>query len=90
MRSRRLAFSALSGCTAASLLLLGAAGAFAVPVQVLYTEPPAGTMPQFGTVPFPNNLYYDGGAPGAGDGTRRRFAAAERAAGHERGCCSGA
>ena len=52
------------------LLLLTATRAFAVtPVQVLYTEPTAGTMPEFGTVPFPNNLYYDGGAPGAGDGT---------------------
>ena len=67
MHSRRLSRSWLA---AASLVLLCATGAFAVvPVQVLYTEPAAGTMPQFGTVPFPNNLYYDGGAPGAGDGT---------------------
>jgi dienelactone hydrolase len=67
MRSSR---SSLSCCAAALLLLLTAARAFAVtPVQVLYTEPTAGTMPEFGTVPFPNNLYYDGGAPGAGDGT---------------------
>ncbi len=67
MRSPR---APLSCCAAAFLLLVTAAGALAAtPVQVLYTEPTAGTMPQFGTVPFPNNLYYDGGAPGAGDGT---------------------
>jgi len=41
----------------------------AADIQVLYAEPVPGTMPQFGSVPFPNNLYYDGGAPGAGDGT---------------------
>ncbi len=53
----------------AAVVLLAASTALAAPVHVLYTQPSPGKMPTFGSVPFPNNLYYDGGAPTAGDGT---------------------
>ncbi len=45
-------------------------GARAADIHVKYADPnPPGSMPEFGSVPFPTNLYFDGGAPGAGDGT---------------------
>lgn len=64
MQSSRYVVSLL-----AALSVTAAGSAAAQDIQVLYTEPVPGVMPQFGSVPFPNNLYYDGGAPGAGDGT---------------------
>lgn len=73
--SRRPIHSSLS---AASLLSRASAGfvlalvvaAPAWSTTVRYTHPASvGSMPTFGNVPFPNDLYFDGGAPGAGDGT---------------------
>jgi dienelactone hydrolase len=60
---------ALAPGLAAAVVVLGATLALAAPVRVLYTEPSPGTMPPLGSVPFPNDLYFDGGAPAAGDGT---------------------
>lgn len=73
MQSRKHAFirpkAVLPLALTAVLSLVTASAATAADIQVLYSQPIPGTMPQFGSVPFPNNLYYDGGAPAAGDGT---------------------
>lgn len=66
MRSNR---SLVCSLLLASLVALPAATARAAVIQLLYTEPPASTMPPFGSVPFPSNLYFDGGSKAAGDGT---------------------
>ena len=52
----------------ALLCLLIATPAWSTTVR--YAQPESvGSMPTFGTVPFPNDLYFDGGAADAGDGT---------------------
>ena len=53
-----------------TLTLVGASGAFAAGPTVSFTVPAQGTMPAvFGSLPFPSDLYFDGGAPANGDGT---------------------
>ncbi len=62
---RPLKLALLTGCS----LLFAFAFSASATVHVRYAEPTPGSMPEFTTVPFPNNLYFDGGAFGAGDGT---------------------
>ena len=64
MQSRTYAFmrprAVLLVALAAVLSLVTIHQASAADIQVLYREPVPATMPQFGSVPFPSNLYYDG------------------------------
>src|SRR5262249_48850430 len=58
-----------SSLAALAVLLLPALAA-AVGPTALFTLPPEGTTPStFGSLPFPNDLYFDQGRPENGDGT---------------------
>lgn len=57
-------------CAAVLTVVVGALPAFAVGPTVTFALPGAENgMPTFGTVPFPSDLYFDGGGATDGDGT---------------------
>lgn len=69
--SRSLRRPAAPICAAFMIFaLVGARGALAAGPTVSFTVPAQGAMPAvFGSLPFPSDLYFDGGAPANGDGT---------------------
>src|SRR5262245_25419614 len=56
-------------CALVSSLALSSVSALAAGPTVTFTVPAENSMPTFGTVPWPSDLYFDQGGPTDGDGT---------------------